>query len=223
MNSLLILIAHRPPSLLQRCARSALSRQNDAPPFPTDESPRPAPHAHDVPEQSPPLFTPSGHFANGTKEQNSNRSPLREKRRVTRAHLNAELQSFHPIEKRTNAPIKRNQKEGQPKSAPSINPIVDLLEQEILADRQVSLEEANFLFALKKQFSTHRNSPNWQTFFVHSITRYLLEDEDSPGVVDDREAQWLRAHLQSQGRLDAIDRLLLTELRTRSHQLSPPF
>lgn len=94
--------------------------------------------------------------------------------------------------------------------------IVDLLEQEILADRQVSLEEANFLFALKKQFSTHRNSPNWQTFFVHSITRYLLEDEDSPGVVDDHEAQWLRAHLQSQGELDAIDRLLLTELRTRS-------
>ena len=94
--------------------------------------------------------------------------------------------------------------------------IVDLLEQEILADQQVSLEEANFLFALKKQFSTHRNSPNWQTFFVHSITRYLLEDEDSPGVVDDREAQWLRAHLQSQGKLDAIDRLLLTELRTRS-------
>lgn len=35
-------------------------------------------------------------------------------------------------------------------------------------------------------------------------------------MVDEQEAQWLRAHIQSQGGLDQTDQLLLSELRTRS-------
>ena len=94
--------------------------------------------------------------------------------------------------------------------------IIDRLQAEIQADQQVSLEEANFLFTIKKQFANKNNSPNWRIFFIDTITRFLLEDEDSPGVVDEHEAQWLRAHIQSQGGLDRTDQLLLSELRTRS-------
>lgn len=94
--------------------------------------------------------------------------------------------------------------------------IIDRLQEEIQADQQISLEEANFLFTIKKQFANKKNSPNWRTFFIDTITRFLLEDEDSPGVVDEQEAQWLRAHIQSQGSLDRTDQLLLSELRTRS-------
>ena len=94
--------------------------------------------------------------------------------------------------------------------------IIDRLQAEIQADQQVSLEEANFLFTIKKQFANKNNSPNWRIFFIDTITRFLLEDEDSPGVVDEQEAQWLRAHIQSQGSLDRTDQLLLSELRTRS-------
>ena len=94
--------------------------------------------------------------------------------------------------------------------------IIDRLQEEIQSDQQISLEEANFLFTIKKQFANKKNSPNWRTFFIDTITRFLLEDEDSPGVVDEQEAQWLRAHIQSQGSLDRTDQLLLSELRTRS-------
>lgn len=94
--------------------------------------------------------------------------------------------------------------------------IIDRLQEEIQSDQQISLEEANFLFTIKKQFANKKNSPNWRIFFIDTITRFLLEDEDSPGVVDEQEAQWLRAHIQSQGSLDRTDQLLLSELRTRS-------
>lgn len=67
--------------------------------------------------------------------------------------------------------------------------IIDRLQEEIQADQQISLEEANFLFTIKKQFANKKNSPNWRTFFIDTITRFLLEDEDSPGVVDEQEAQ----------------------------------
>lgn len=72
--------------------------------------------------------------------------------------------------------------------------IIDRLQEEIQADQQISLEEANFLFTIKKQFANKKNSPNWRIFFIDTITRFLLEDEDSPGVVDEQEAQWLRAY-----------------------------
>jgi len=73
--------SHRPPALAPPATVHALrtSPANRCAPDSHLRKPPTGPHAHDVPEESPPIFTPSGHFANGTKEQNSNWSPLREK------------------------------------------------------------------------------------------------------------------------------------------------
>ena len=110
-DSLLILIAHRLSPLIQRCTRSALSRQTDAPPLPTGESPRPAPHSHGVRKKSPPFFAPSGPFANRANGQHTTGRHYEKKNIVTRARLNVES-ILAPNRKQTNAPIKRNQKEG---------------------------------------------------------------------------------------------------------------
>jgi uncharacterized membrane protein YqhA len=52
--------------------------------------------------------------------------------------------------------------------------------------------------------------------FVTAITGFLLEDEESPGEIDDSEAKWLRAKIQHKGYADDIDKKLLANLRKKS-------
>jgi uncharacterized membrane protein YqhA len=55
-----------------------------------------------------------------------------------------------------------------------------------------------------------------EALFVEAITGFLLEDEESPGEIDENEAKWLRAKIQNKGYADSIDKSLLTNLRKRS-------
>jgi uncharacterized membrane protein YqhA len=69
---------------------------------------------------------------------------------------------------------------------------------------------------LKDAFLNKHNHPAWEPFFIDSITDFLLNDEDSPGEIDDKEAQWLRAKIQHDGKLGRIDKILLTNLKKKS-------
>jgi uncharacterized membrane protein YqhA len=80
----------------------------------------------------------------------------------------------------------------------------------------IDKEKASFLFELKDAFLGKKNHSAWEKFFIDSITSFLLEDEESPGEIDDKEAQWLRAKIQYDGKLGKIDKLLLTNLYAKS-------
>ena len=90
------------------------------------------------------------------------------------------------------------------------------LHEVISADGGMDKEKANILFELKDAFLDKKNHPSWEVFFVDSITSFLLDDEDSPGEIDDSEAQWLRAKIQYDGKLGKIDKALLRNLRRKS-------
>ena len=62
------------------------------------------------------------------------------------------------------------------------------LEVVLYADGKIDEEEANFLFELNDAVSGKDNDPAWNTLFVKAISSYLLDDENSPGEIDDAEA-----------------------------------
>jgi uncharacterized membrane protein YqhA len=76
--------------------------------------------------------------------------------------------------------------------------------------------KANFLFELKDGISPKRITKELETLFIEAITAFLLEDEMSPGEIDENEARWLRAKIQHKGYADSIDKLLLATLRRKS-------
>jgi uncharacterized membrane protein YqhA len=88
--------------------------------------------------------------------------------------------------------------------------------QAVFATGGMDKEKANILFELKDSFLSKNNHPSWEIFFIDSITSFLLDDEDSPGEIDDSEAQWLRAKIQYDGKLGKIDKALLTNLKRKS-------
>ncbi|MDR1984910.1 MAG: YqhA family protein [Prevotellaceae bacterium] len=93
---------------------------------------------------------------------------------------------------------------------------VIMLREALYDDGGITKEKANILFELKNAFENNSNHASWETLFIDSITNFLLEDDDSPGSIDDDEAQWLRAKIQRDGRLSRIDKALLENLKKQS-------
>jgi uncharacterized tellurite resistance protein B-like protein len=93
---------------------------------------------------------------------------------------------------------------------------VKQLREVLYADGVIDKEEAEFLFELNDAVSGKENHASWANLFVDAITSFLLEDETSPGVVDDNEAAWLLSKIQGDGRLDNIEISLVKNLKEKA-------
>ena len=96
---------------------------------------------------------------------------------------------------------------------------VKQLRKVLYADGVIDKEEAGFLFELNDAVSGKNNHPGWETLFVDAITSFLLDDEISPGEVDDDEANWLLDKILGDGKLDDIEIALINNLKVKSKSL----
>jgi uncharacterized membrane protein YqhA len=90
------------------------------------------------------------------------------------------------------------------------------LREVIFNEEGINREKSEFLFQLKDSISRKRMTRDMETLFIETITAYLLEDLESPGEIDDAEARWLRAKIQSKGYADSTDKKLLANLRRKA-------
>ena len=94
---------------------------------------------------------------------------------------------------------------------------VECLRQKLLHDDGgITMEKGNLLFELKDTVSKKNLSARFSDLFVDAICALLLEDEDSPGEIDNKEAKGVRARIQAKGYMDRYDKRLLKALRKRS-------
>lgn len=93
---------------------------------------------------------------------------------------------------------------------------VELLRDAFFNEDGITKAKADFLFKLKDTINKEYLISEFADFFVHAITSFLLDDESSPGEIDESEAKWLRAKMQTKGYLDKLDMMLLDSLRRRS-------
>jgi uncharacterized membrane protein YebE (DUF533 family) len=84
----------------------------------------------------------------------------------------------------------------------------------------VDRAEADFLFELNDAVSGKRNDPSWKNLFVEAITRHVLDDETSPGEVDDDEAEYLVSKIQADGQVDQIERALIENIKSKAKKVS---
>lgn len=96
---------------------------------------------------------------------------------------------------------------------------VTQLQKRLLADGVIDREEADALFVINDAVKGKNNSPAWTTLFRDCICGFLLDDDASPGVVDDDEAAWLIAKLEGDGEIDTNEKALLVALKARAISL----
>ncbi len=96
---------------------------------------------------------------------------------------------------------------------------VKQLREVLYADGVIDKEEAEFIFELNDAVSGKTNHASWKTLFVDAITSFLLEDEKSPGEVDEEEANWLIAKIKGDGKLDEIEAALLKNIKIKAKKM----
>ena len=90
------------------------------------------------------------------------------------------------------------------------------LEEVLYEDGVIDKDEADFLFELNNAVSGKENAPEWKDFFVKAISSFVLEDETSPGEIDDEEAKYLYDQIKGDGQIDDIEKALLENIKAKS-------
>ena len=90
------------------------------------------------------------------------------------------------------------------------------IRERLFADGRIDKAEAEFVFDVNDAVSGQANDAAWQSLFVDAICDFLLNDEQSPGVVDGEEAAWLLERIQRDDQLDDTERALLKALKSKA-------
>lgn len=89
--------------------------------------------------------------------------------------------------------------------------------REAIRTSGVNMHSGNLLFEIKEYaLKGKKIDPRFKRVFVDAIAKFLLEDPESPGKIDQSEAQWLRARIQYNSDYDAYDRAVVETLRKKS-------
>lgn len=93
---------------------------------------------------------------------------------------------------------------------------VKTIKDVIYEDGKIDKEEADFLFELNDAVSGKDNAPEWKGLFIDAITAYVLEDEVSPGEIDEDEAEYLYNQIKGDGQVDDTERALLENIKAKA-------
>lgn len=88
--------------------------------------------------------------------------------------------------------------------------------KEDIRENGTSLKLANMLFDIKDNVAASKLPKEFMDLFVNTIVSFLLDDEDTPGEIDEEEAKWLRGKIQKNSKLDEYDKAVLAALKERS-------
>ncbi len=84
------------------------------------------------------------------------------------------------------------------------------------AGEGVDRAEADFLFELNDAVTGKENHPSWQELFVEAIGKHVLEDEESPGAIDEDEADWLIGRIEGDETVDDTEKALLQAIKEKA-------
>jgi hypothetical protein len=80
------------------------------------------------------------------------------------------------------------------------------LRREVFADRGVTREAADELFAVAR--ADMDNSPEWKEFFVEMIAEHVVRQAEPAGVVSEERAAWLLARVHECKSVEALAALV---------------
>lgn len=91
-----------------------------------------------------------------------------------------------------------------------------MLEKRLFEDGKIDSDEAEFLFEINDAVSGKANDISWKELFVKAIVSYLLDDENSPNEIDEKETEWLYNKIKGDGTIDETEKELLLTLKSRA-------
>lgn len=84
--------------------------------------------------------------------------------------------------------------------------------ERMLEDGIVDRHEAEALFSINDSLSEGQYDASWRDLFVEAITSHVLKDEISPGMLDEKEAQFILMKVQKDGPVNPVEMELLANV-----------
>jgi hypothetical protein len=85
----------------------------------------------------------------------------------------------------------------------------------------VDRAEADFLFDINDATTDNTgHDPSWQLLFVEAIAKHVLEDEASPGEIDEDEGDWLIGRIEGDGEYDTNEKALLAHIKANATSIA---
>ena len=93
---------------------------------------------------------------------------------------------------------------------------VETIRTFLFDDGKIDRDEADFLFEINDAVSGNDNDAGWATLFVDGISAHVLEDDASPGEIDEDEASYLKTQIHGDGQVDAVEKALLSNIQAKA-------
>ena len=95
------------------------------------------------------------------------------------------------------------------------------IRERLYDDGIIDREEADFLFVLNDGVSGKDNDSGWTDLFIEAISDHVLKDDESPGVIDEDESNYLIEKIKGDGQVDATELALLVNITANATGESP--
>lgn len=99
------------------------------------------------------------------------------------------------------------------------------IQERLYDDGVIDQDEADFMFALNDTIAdgsaTVADDADWAGLFVKALSDFVLADENTPGVVDDDEANYLIEKIGADGQIDGNELALLVNVAATATGESP--
>lgn len=90
------------------------------------------------------------------------------------------------------------------------------IQEAFYADGKIDKDEADAMFAINDAVSGNANDESYKDLFVKVISDYVLEDDETPGVIDADESAYLLSKIQGDGVVDDVEKALLAHLKAKA-------
>ena len=88
----------------------------------------------------------------------------------------------------------------------------------------VDRAEADMIFDINDATTDNEgHDASWQAFFVEALGKHVLEDEESPGDIDEDEGDWLIAKIGEDGKVDANEKALMQHIKANANSIAGKF
>ncbi|MBA3766196.1 MAG: hypothetical protein H0W99_04255 [Acidobacteria bacterium] len=95
--------------------------------------------------------------------------------------------------------------------------------ERMLEDGIIDENEAEILFAINDALSGGNYDPSWRDLFVEAITSHVLKDEISPGILDEKEAQFIVSRIKRNDGIGPVELELLVSISASVKSAPPSF
>ncbi len=100
---------------------------------------------------------------------------------------------------------------------------VKVLRKELWADGKIDKQEVDFLIELRNQAQKRARGGDLTPAFENLFFKAIEENVMADGVIDAREANWLRKMLFADGKIDAREKRFLQKIKKEAKKTSPAF